>query len=124
VEFEQAIEELKKAVPFKETTVAGDIVLVVTEDPQAVMYGVVAGITRDTTKRDEWWHVSLHLLALPPQHIVWTLRTPQFTGQEIFEMGGKKRFFKAVAIKMDSAAPSPAGPKECVVKKGALRVVK
>lgn len=124
MEFEQTVQELKKAVPFKETTEVGDIVLVVTEDPQAIIYGIVAGITRDDTKRDEWWHVSLHLLALPPKHMVWTLRTSQFTGQEIFSMGGKKRFFKAVSLVGGDSGPSSEVKKKKPQGKGRLRVVK
>ena len=40
--------------------------------------------------------MSLQLLTIPPQKTVWTLRTPQFTGQEIFTMGGEERFIKAI----------------------------
>ena len=54
------------------------------------------GIERDYGKKEEWWQVSLQLLTIPPQKVAWTLRTAQFTGQEIFTMGGEERFIKAI----------------------------
>lgn len=95
---EQIVEELKKIVAFKDDTESGDIVLVLTENPQAFVYGVVRGFERDDTRRDEWWNVSLQLLTVPIQNVTWTLRREQFTGQEIFTMGGDKRFIKAVDL--------------------------
>ena len=93
---EKIIEELHTVVRLKETTEPGDIVVIVAEDPQSLMYARVAGFERDTSKRDEWWHMAMHILNVPPQKIVWTLRTAQFTGQEIFTMGGKKHYIKAL----------------------------
>jgi hypothetical protein len=90
---EKIVADLKKMFVFKETTRVGDIVLVVAEQ---IMYALVTGIERDDTRKDEWWQVSLQLLVFPPQKIVWTLRVPQFTGQEIFTMGGEPRFIKAI----------------------------
>ncbi|MCW5199809.1 hypothetical protein VU05_03760 [Desulfobulbus sp. F1] len=118
---EQTIAELKKLVPFKETTESGDIVLVLAEEEEhpALLYALVTGIERDTTRRDEWWHLSLQLLSVPPQAVVWTLRTPQFTGQESFTMGGKGRFIKAIRIEKPQSVSSPE-PKA----RGGLRLVK
>jgi len=93
---EKMIEEIKQYVSFKDTTEAGDIVLVFTQNPQALIYGLVTNIERDKSRRDEWWLVDIHLLTIPPQPLSWILREPQFTGQEIFTMGGEKRFIKAV----------------------------
>ena len=90
---EKIINDLKNIFVFKETTQAGDIVLIVAE---RIMYALVTGIERDHAKKDEWWQVSLQLLTIPPQRVAWTLRTPQFTGQEIFTMGGEERFIKAI----------------------------
>ncbi|MFA6283602.1 MAG: hypothetical protein WCT30_10130 [Desulfurivibrionaceae bacterium] len=90
---EKIVTDLKNIFVFKETTQAGDIVLIVAE---RIMYALVTGIERDYGKKDEWWQVSLQLLTIPPQKTVWTLRTPQFTGQEIFTMGGEERFVKAI----------------------------
>lgn len=118
---DKIVAELKKICRFKDTTGAGDIVLIVAESPHAILYGVVAEMTRDVTRKDEWWHVTMHLLAIPTQKVTWTLRTEQFTGQEIFTMGGEKRFIKAI----DMGEP---GKKPVTKKKKAaptqLRIVK
>ncbi len=47
--------------------------------------------------------------------MVWTLRTPQFTGMEVFTMGGEERFVKAVDL--GTLAPPPVPPEE---KKGSF----
>ena len=99
---EMLVEELKAVIPFKETTEVGDIVLVASEQPQMLLYGLITSIERDPGKKDEWWHIGLSFLTVPLQNVVWTLRTDQMTGREIFTMGGEKRFFKAVGI---GAAP-------------------
>jgi hypothetical protein len=104
---EQLVAELKKILPFKETTVPGDLVVVVAKKPQMLLYALVGDIKRDETRKDEWWQVTLHLLTIPMQIVVWTLRTAQFTGQEIFTMGGEGRFIKAVRLE---DAPSPPLP--------------
>ncbi len=95
---EKLVKELESMMSFKETTDVGDIVLIVGENPQMVVYGYVTDIERDSSRRDEWWHVSFSLFTVPLQQVVWTLRTPQMTGAEIFTMGGDKRFVKAVNI--------------------------
>lgn len=102
-DMEQMVAELQKLVKFKETTTVGDLVLVVMETPLSCLYGLVRAFERDPSKRDEWWKITLHLLALPPQEVTWILRPAQFTGQEIFSMGGDKRFIKAV----DLGLPTP-----------------
>jgi hypothetical protein len=90
---EKIVTDLKNIFVFKETTQVGDIVLIVAE---RIMYALVIGIERDYGKKEEWWQVSLQLLTIPPQKVAWTLRAPQFTGQEIFTMGGEERFIKAI----------------------------
>ncbi len=102
---EKLVEELRKMVGFKETTGPGDIVLVAIDTPRSLVYARVRDISRDTSRRDEWWFLALQLLTVPPQEVVWTLRTEQFTGQEIFSMGGDKRFIQAVDL--DSAPIDP-----------------
>ncbi len=92
------IDELKKIVTFKNTTEAGDHVIIVSKDPELIVYGVVNSVERDPERKDEWWIVNLHLLTLPPQKISWILREPQFTGQETFTMQGAKRFMQAVYL--------------------------
>jgi len=95
---EKLVEELRTVIPFKDTTGVGDIVLIVAQNPQMVLYGFITSIERDKSKKDEWWNIGLTLLSVPLQKVVWTLRTAQMTGQEIFTMGGKKRFFQAVDL--------------------------
>jgi hypothetical protein len=98
---EQLVAELRKNLSFKETTVPGDIVLIAARQPKMLLYAVVSAIVRDETRKAEWWHVTLHLLSLPIQTVIWTLRTPQFTGKEIFTMGGEGRFVQAVQLEPD-----------------------
>ena len=102
---EKLVEELRKMVGFKDSTEPGDIVLVAIDTPRSLVYAIVTDITRDTSRRDEWWFLSLQLLTVPPQEVVWTLRSEQFTGMEIFSMGGDKRFIQAVDL--DN---TPSGP--------------
>ena len=117
------VKDLEKLVPFKDTVAAGDIVLVAAKKPQMLVYGLVSDIIRDETKREEWYHVSMHILALPPQKVTWTLRLPQMTGQETFTMDGEERFLKAVDL---GGGISRTGPEEQIRKKGksGLRRVK
>lgn len=95
---EKLIDDLKKIMDFKDTLDLGDVVLIAAKEPQMLVYGLINDIVRDNTKRDEWWHVSMHVLSLPPRNITWTLRAEQMTGQEIFTMDGEERFMKAVVL--------------------------
>ena len=118
---EHIVEELRNIMKFKETTSEGDIVVVAMDNPESIIYALVTGFERDTSRRDEWYHVTLQLLLMPPQQVTWTLRIPQFTGQEIFTMGGDKRFIAPIAF---PAAPPLAPMPEPVKKKAGLRLVK
>jgi hypothetical protein len=93
---DKMVEELKQVIAFKETTTAGDVVLIMAKEPQMLVYAYVCSIERDKGRKDEWWHVHMEMLSIPLQKITWTLRTEQITGQEIFTMGGEQRFIKAV----------------------------
>ncbi|MBB5346492.1 hypothetical protein JWG42_02275 [Desulfoprunum benzoelyticum] len=93
---EKIVNELKKLVDFKDTTDIGDIVLIAAKDPQFVVFAVVTDIERDSSRKDEWWHLYFSVLSIPIQKMTWTLRTPQMSGMEIFTMDGKERFVKAV----------------------------
>jgi hypothetical protein len=117
---QKLISELQQIVNFKDSTDIGDLVLIVAKEPQiSVFYALVTDIERDTSRKNEWWHVSLTLLTLPPQEITWTLRTPQFTGMEVFTMGGEERFVKAVDFgAIPLASPPPSAPLE--EKKGSF----
>lgn len=121
---DKIVAELNKMFRFKDRTEEGDIVVIVTENPQTLSYALVSGFERDTTKKEEWWHVTMQLLSVPPQKIVWTLRTPQFTGAEIFTMGGDRRFIKAVDFSEPGGRPAPKKVPEQDKKKPALRVLK
>lgn len=102
------VNELKELIEFKDTTEPGDIVLIAAKEPQMLMYAMVTGIERDSSRKDEWWHIHLSVLTLPIQQMTWTLRTPQMTGLEIFTMGGEERFVKAVRF----SRPAPQAKDE------------
>jgi hypothetical protein len=93
---EKFITELKQIIPFKNSTEKGDIVLIAAKKPPMLVYALVTSIERDTTRKDEWWNIGMSLLTVPPQRIIWTLRTSQMTGMEVFTMGGEERFMEAV----------------------------
>lgn len=114
---EKIIEELKQIIRFKDTTYVGDVILIVIEKPQTMMYGVVTDFSRDESKVDEWWHVTMKILGIPLQEMVWTLRTSQFTGMEIFTMGGEKRFVKALDLGLRDEKFEEIGKLEKPVKK-------
>ena len=121
---DKLIKDLQKLVPFKDTLAAGDIVLIAARKPQMLVYGLVADIVRDETKRDEWWHVSMHILSLPPRKVTWTLRTPQMTGMETFTMDGEPRFMKAVQFDAKGPQPGEKATKQESKKKSSLRRIK
>lgn len=108
---QELVTELKKHVVFKETTGPGDLVLIAADNPRMLVYARVETIEPDTDRKDSWWHVTMLLLSVPPQLIVWTLREPQFTGREIFTMGGDQRFMQAVQLEGISA-DSESGTEE------------
>ena len=113
---EKLLEELRAVIPLKPDTETGDIVLIVGQNPQMIIYGIVSSIDRDPSKKDEWWNIGLTFLTVPLQKVVWTLRTEQMTGKEIFTMGGEKRFFQAVEL--ESNPPKlPSYEKEVHSKK-------
>jgi hypothetical protein len=104
---EKLVAELRTVMPFKKTTATGDVVLIAAEDPHMLLYAMITDIVRDANKRDEWWNISLTLLTVPLQKAVWTLRTEQMTGREIFTMGGKERFFQALDLSHDFTPEQP-----------------
>jgi hypothetical protein len=121
MDMDKMVKELQKVVKFKETTEVGDLVLVVLETPLSCLYALVRGFERDQEKRDEWWRITLHLLSLPPEEVTWILRPPQFTGKEIFSMGGDKRYIKAVDLGPKPVPERPPGDQD---KRPGLRLVK
>lgn len=122
---EKLVEELRTVTPFKEATEVGDIVLIASEQPRLILYGMVTSIDRDRSKKEEWWHIGLTFFTVPLKKVVWTLRTSQMTGQEIFTMGGEKRYFMAISIDLipaDSATGETQ--KQSAPKKGTLKRIK
>jgi len=120
---QKIVEELERLIPFKDTTEVGDILLIAAKEPQLLAYAHVDKIERDISRRDEWWHLHLTMLSIPLQHLTWTLRTQQMTGQEIFTMGGEERFVKAVDFKKkkESVQPETSSPKK---KRSTLKRIK
>ncbi len=119
---EQIVTELRKIMKFKETAMEGDVVIIAMDNPESIVYGLVTGFERDTSRKDEWYHVTLQLLLMPPQEVTWTLRVPQFSGEEIFTMGGDKRFI--APIDFSFTHPPLAPMPEPMEKKTGLRLVK
>ncbi len=122
---EKLVEELKSITPFKMTTEVGDVALIASEQPRLILYAKVTSIERDPSKKEEWWHIGLTFLTVPLQHVIWTLRTAQMTGQEIFTMGGEKRFFQAVVIGSERPAAGESGKgRKTSSPKGSLKRIK
>ncbi len=110
---EQIATELKKLVFFKDTTEVGDIVLIAFKKGNVVIYARVKDIVRDRTKQAEWWHLTLQFLTVPSHQAIWTLRTPQFIGMEMFGMGEEELFVKAIDFESSwtaDAEPSDTKP--------------
>ncbi|ADH86193.1 hypothetical protein [Desulfurivibrio alkaliphilus] len=114
-DIEKIIQDLKKIMPFKDTTQESDIVLIIADQ---LFYAVVTDIARDDSRRDEWWHVTFQLLTIPPRQVIWTLREEQFTGQEIFTMGGEKRYIKAISWRPEDGTPAATEPAATAAKPG------
>lgn len=119
---QELVEELKIHVRFKDSTVPGDLVLIAADNPRMLVYALVEAIEPDPSRRDPWWHLSMQLLTVPPQPIVWTLREPQFTGRELFTMGGDERFMQAVLLERPSGESGDEPPANPPGGKGVRRV--
>ncbi|MDJ0624691.1 MAG: hypothetical protein QNJ17_17145 [Desulfocapsaceae bacterium] len=113
---DKIVAELKEIINFKDTTQPGDVVLIAAKEPQMLVYAYVIAIEPDQSRKDEWWHIELSVLAIPPQNMTWTLRTPQMTGMEIFTMGGEERFFKALDLRT-SPPETPSDKKDGFIKR-------
>ena len=119
---EQIVKDLKKMMPFKDTVETDDIVLIAAKKPQMLVYALVTDITRDEIKKDEWWKISMQILSLPPQKVMWILRTEQMSGLEIFTMDGEQRFMKAVDFGRKIPPIGPVKQKKEKEKPGLRRV--
>lgn len=124
---EKFVAELKKLVSFKNTTAEGDIVLLASLEPRMVVYALITGIEPDKGRKELWWNLTMQVLAVPPREVVWTLREPQFTGQETFSFSGIIHFMQAVRFASSTAAPPAAGGergKSSGASRNRLRVIK
>jgi hypothetical protein len=104
---DELIKELKQLLTLKNTTAEGDIVILASVDPKMLVYALVLAIEPDPQRKRSWWNVTMEVLTLPPRKVVWTLREPQFTGQEVFTFDGAEHFMKAVRFDDEPAAPQP-----------------
>lgn len=120
---QKLVDELKKILPFKDTTDVGDIVVIAAKEPQMLLYAHIDKIERDSNRKDEWWHVTMSMLSIPLQKVTWTLRTEQISGQEIFTMGGEERFIQAVDFNRGDK-PDETAPKKKQKKVAQLKRVK
>ncbi len=124
---EKFVAELKKLVSLKNTTTVGDVVLLASHEPQMLVYALVTGVEPDLGRKKSWWNVTLQVLSVPPRKVVWTLREPQFTGQETFSFDGVEHFMKAVSFESSpspSSQPSGGRQKHSGSSKNRLRIVK
>ena len=117
MKMKKIVEELKQLIAFKQATDVGDIVLIAAKEPRMLFYAYVNKIERDSSRKDEWWHLHLTLLAVPLQRITWTLRTEQMCGQEIFTMGGEERFLQAIDLGDKQENKVGAGKKISMLKR-------
>ncbi len=101
------VAELKELMELKETIEVGDVALVAAEDPKMLAFAVVTNISRDSSRKAEWWHVEMQMLSVPLQPMTWTLRMPQMCGLEIFTMGGKKMYMAPIQIPYGAPRPKP-----------------
>ncbi len=116
------VNELKKQLDLKDSIAPGDIVIIAAVEPQMLFFAVISKIERDSSRKDEWWHISMQTLSVPMQDMTWTLRMEQACGQEIFTMGGQERFMAPIKIKKEPEKKK----KERKIRKGKpnLRIIK
>ena len=119
---EQIVKDLKKMMSFKDTVETGDIVLIAAKKPKMLVYALITDIARDESKKDEWWKISMQMLSLPPQKLMWILRTEQMSGLETFTMDGEQRFMKAVDFRQKRPPVGPLKQKKDKEKSGLRRV--
>jgi hypothetical protein len=130
VTMEAIVEQLRERIALKETLEVGDVAIIAAEDPQMLAFAVVTDISRDLSRKAEWWHVSMQMLSVPLQTMTWTLRMEQMCGVEIFTMGGKKMFMAPVYIPFEPHVTSPDPLKTTKKKQSAdnrktmLRIIK
>ena len=118
------LEDIVDKIKVKTTLEEKDLVLILTELKEkdsietkiGFFHAYIIDITKNSSKRDEWWFVTFRALSdiihLP--EVTWILRTEQMTGQEEFTMQNKKKLF----------LPLDLSKKQKETKKTKLYVVK
>lgn len=109
---DELIRELKQLLQLKDTTAKGDIVILASANPKMLIYALVTAVEPDPQRKRSWWNISMEVLTLPPRKVVWTLREPQFTGQEIFTFDGVEHFMQAVQFDNVSSSPPSKNPED------------
>jgi len=115
------LEDVAGKIKVKTTLEEKDLVLILTELKEkgsietkiSFFYAFVVDITKDSSKRDEWWFVTFRALfdVVPSPEITWILKTEQMTGQEEFTMEGIKKLFLPLYLEKE-----PKKPKLSLVK--------
>ena len=121
---QKLVDELRSLITLKNTTDIGDIILIVAKEPQMLAYAYVNDIERDTSRKDEWWHISFTMLTVPLQKMTWTLRTAQMTGKDIFTMGGEERFVQAVDFETKNTPDNISKHRKKTLKHTGLKRIK
>ena len=98
-EFEEAVDELKELLLFKNETKTGDIVFILIEEMGGGMWGLVKNIT-PVKNGDKELKVSISILNVPILNQIWPINKNQLCG-EIYTVDGKKRFIKALRFTKD-----------------------
>jgi len=115
----QLIKQVKSIVTQAKSAEQGSTVLVFFGEDSSLMWGIIREFVRDETKKDDWFHVTIDMLSMPPRRVVWTLRVPQINGSEEFTMQGNPRYILPVAM---SASKKDKKPKKN--KHSKLRLIK
>jgi hypothetical protein len=109
---EKTVEELRLTVPFKKTTVPGDVALMVRETEAGLveyMFARIISCAPEIRHRKEWWHVDMVFLTIPLKYATFIVNGEQLNGEEIFTIHGLGVFIKAVdtdkPIEVNIAAP-------------------
>lgn len=123
---DELIQELKQLLSFKDSTTEGDIVILASAEPKMLAYAIVSAIEPDPQRKKAWWNVTMQVLTLPPSTVVWTLREPQFTGQEIFTFNGVEHFMKAIQFEDSPKRPASEDTEDdtSTPTRSKLRVIK
>jgi len=111
------LEDVADKIKVKTTLEEKDLALILTELREkdsietkiSFFHAYVVDITKDSSKKDEWWFVTFRALfdvVLSPE-VTWILRTEQMTGQEEFTMENKKKLFLPLYLEREKEPKKP-----------------